>query len=151
MKNLILLATVLLCNVNLFAEEYDYFTFTRADGSEVTLPAIGLKITFNNGMITAINGQETQTVSLANINSMYFSNVAGIRKILSSDNAINVSNHQLFVTSKKGADITVTNMLGMVVCRCVSTSDNEQAVGGWLPEGVYIVKIDDQTLKVMVK
>ncbi len=151
MKNLLLLATVLLCSIGINAEEYDYFTFTKADGSEITLPAIGLKITFNNGMITAVNGQETQTVSLASVNSMYFSNVAGIREFLSSDNAVHVNNHQLFVTSKKGTDITVTNMMGMVVCRCVSTSDGEQAVGGWLPEGVYIVKTGEQAIKVMVK
>ncbi|MCD8291231.1 MAG: DUF6383 domain-containing protein [Prevotella sp.] len=151
MKNLLLLAIILLCSICIHAEEYESFTFTETDGTEITLPAIGLRITFNNGMITAINGQETQTVSLVNVNSMHFSNATAISKIFSSDYAVNVNNHQLFVTSPIGSDITVTNIMGMMVCHSVSTSDNEQAVGGWLPEGIYIVKTGERTLKVMVK
>ncbi len=151
MKNLLLLAVFLLCCISLHAEEYQSLTFTNIDGSEITFPAIGTKITFNNGIITVVNGQETQTISLANVSSMHFTNASAIRKVLSSDYAVNVSDHHLSVTSPKGTDITVTNALGMTVCHSISTNDGEQTVGGYLPSGVYIVKTGEQTLKVLVR
>ncbi|MCD8296003.1 MAG: T9SS type A sorting domain-containing protein [Prevotella sp.] len=151
MKNLLLLAILFLCSIGIHGEEYATFTFMKADGTEVTLPAVGLRITFNNGMITAVNGQDTETVSLADVNTMFFSNATAITKILSPDYAVNVSGHQLLITSPIGTDITVANTLGMVVCRSISTSDGEQTIGGSLPSGVYIVNLSGQTLKVMVR
>ncbi len=153
MKKLLLTAFIVFFSIHSFAEGYDTLTFTKADGTEITLPAIGLKFTFDDGMIVITSGQSVQTIELANVNSMYFSNPSTsiYRSFLSSEYSVKVKNHQLFVTAPQATDITITSVSGVNVGRYVSNGNAEEAVGGWIPSGIYIVKTGEQTFKVVVR
>lgn len=56
------------------ADGTDYLTFRQADGSEISVPSAGLKITFNNGQLVAQSaGQADLTLPVAALQAMFFS------------------------------------------------------------------------------
>ena len=78
-KHFLTIAATLAFAANAQAQKADYLTFQTTDGTEKSITASGLKITFKNGMLTASNGTDTQTFSLPLLSRMFFSATDGRR------------------------------------------------------------------------
>ena len=59
------------------AETYNYLKFTKTNGSTVTYSVEGLKLTYDATNVTVTNVDGTNTIALAEVQDMYFSNEAG--------------------------------------------------------------------------
>ena len=75
MKRLLLTFSALMIGAGAtMADGTAYLTFRQADGSEISVPSAGLKITFNNGQLVAQSaGQADLTLPVAALQAMFFS------------------------------------------------------------------------------
>lgn len=114
------------------ADGLPYFSFQTSSGETTTLSVTGLKITFSEGNIVATNSDGASfTTSVAALAKMYFSATAtGIDAVAES-------------TIAEG---DIYNVQGVRVRR----TDEMGEVRG-LPEGVYVVRQNGKTRKVLVK
>lgn len=78
MKRMLLTFSALMLGAGAtMADGTDYLTFRQADGSEISVPSAGLKITFNNGQLVAQSaGQADLTLPVAALQAMFFSATA---------------------------------------------------------------------------
>lgn len=123
------------------AQSYSYLTLRKTVGDETSLKAEGLKITFSNGQLVATNGEETVSVPLSDMGSMFFS--AQPTAIASTSVAkgfeASIVNGKLHASVPAGVEVKVYNIDGRLM-----------PASGLLP-GVYVVKAGSQTLKVMAR
>lgn len=75
MKRMLLTFSALMLGAGAtMADGTDYLTLRQADGSEISVPSAGLKITFNNGQLVAQSaGQTDLTLPVAALQAMFFS------------------------------------------------------------------------------
>lgn len=116
------------------AADYDYLIIKQNDGTETALSSAPLKITFANGNLVAVSPSGTTTMPLGSLSSMYFSTTAtdGIESVGQSGEA---------------QAATVANMAGVVIARGASVAEATRR----LAPGLYIVKTDKDTKKILVK
>lgn len=121
------------------AQSLDYLTFRTADGTEQSLTAVGLKLTFSDGQLVATGNGETTTFSLTDLSSMFFSQTATSIAGITDANAtkVDIVNGQLKVTAPAGSRISIHSL------------DGRQANSNNLPKGVYLVRVNNQTFKVL--
>ena len=105
------------------ADDYPYLTFETQDGTTQSVAVSGLTLTIADGNLIAANGTET----------LFASEATSIDEL----------------TSKLPADgvAEVFTLAGV----SLGQYDSLQAVRAALQQGVYIIKVNGQTLKVMVK
>lgn len=120
----------LLCALYLGARaaDYNYLVFTLNDGSEQTIVANGLNITFTDGNLVAATASETlATIPLATLQKMQFSesNTTGISD-LPTDGDDDIK--------------AIYDLQGRMM-----------PLDTQLPKGTYIVKTSRRTIKVHVK
>lgn len=132
-KFILLLALIATFSTNVFADDYQYLTFLKSDGSSLSVTAEGLKITFVDGNLVATQGGQTTTIALTDLNKMYFT---------SESTAINEAS-----IAGKQQPFTVVSVSGMTVGRFNSAEEMNQQ----LPRGIYIVKQDGKSTKVIVQ
>jgi len=104
---------------------YTYLTFETTDGEKISVPASSLSLTISGTTLTA----GSQSFTLSNLSKMYFSN---------ADETTGIS-EALKVDSEEFASATFYDLQGHKVSK-------EQ-----MRRGVYIVKTNSRTYKIMVK
>ena len=115
------------------ADDYPYLTFETQDGTTQSVAVSGLTLTIADGNLIATSGTETLTLALSDLTKMYFASEA-----TSIDE----------LTTKLPADgvAEVYTLAGVSLGqRTLNTLHST------LDAGVYIIKVNGQTLKVMVK
>lgn len=132
-KILLLVALIATFATNVFADDYQYLTFAKSDGTTMSVEAQGLKITFSDGNLVATQGGETTTIALTDLTKMYFSSEkTGIESI---------------AAPAKDALYNVVSVSGVGVGQFRSTEE----INSQLPRGIYIVKKDGKSTKVIVR
>lgn len=114
------------------AADYDYLTFQLQDGTEQSVAVSGLRLTFSNGVLTAVNAATSQTITLSQLSKMYFSATTGVQEISSVSSA---------------AVLDVYSASGMYMGRYADA----QTLKSSLPAGMYVIKTDGTTYKTVVK
>lgn len=79
MKRILILFFVLLAagaTSQVGAQTYKYMTFKQTDGAQVSLPADGLRLTFEGDKLVAVASGTTQSFSLVALSSMRFTEEA---------------------------------------------------------------------------
>ncbi len=138
-KTLILLLT-LMPALGMMAQSLDYITFRTTNGTERSMTAVGTTITFKDGQITATNGADKATWSLNDLSTMFFSAQAtSIESATIQPVAVAIINGQLQVTAPAGSSVSVY------------TADGRLISGNNLNKGIYIVRVNQQTFKVLAK
>ena len=126
MKNILLLLTILVGTLTAQAGDYTYLTFESTDGAKVSVDVSSLPVTINLDNSTLTIGN--QTFVLADLSKMYFSTsdetTTGIKEITSAtlDEATDIYDLQ-------GHKVTKEQM----------------------KKGVYIVKTNNRTYKMVVR
>lgn len=135
------------------ADAFTYLNLTKADNSQVSLKADGLKITFADGNLVVENDGEKQSFSLGDITSFLFSDTKanGVDDI--SQTAVSAVGVQgaIKIVAPAGSHVEVFNLLGSKVLTTTLKADGATIVGNSLAQGVYVVRISSRTFKVLVK
>ena len=123
MKKIVIILMALVGALSVQAEEYTYLTFETTDGEKASVPVSSLSLTMSGNTLTA----GSQTFTLSNLSKMYFSN---------SDETTAIEE----VTTATLDEITdIYDLQGHRV-----TKDQ-------MKRGVYIVKTQSRTYKMIVK
>ena len=126
MKKSMLLFMALIGAMNVQAEDFSYLTFEMTDGAKASVSVASLTLSINGNTLTA----GSQTFTLANLSRMYFSatdeTTTGIEEIESDKLLIDGSTE---IYDLKGRKISKTEM----------------------KKGVYIVKTQNKTYKIIVR
>lgn len=129
-----LLAIILSGTVAAHAADYQYLNIEKTDGTAQSLTAVGLSIYFEDGRLVATNGSETATFALTDISSMFFSNSKDVTAIADISSVTD------------DGEATVYDLTGRQVAE-----GRMQDVKMQLHKGIYIVKLNSNSLKVQVK
>ena len=111
------------------AGDYKYLTVESSDGTTSTLLTAGLKITFTDNQLVATNGSDNKTFDLSQLKVMRFSKTgesSGIKAIETTNASIQNADA---IYDLRGRQVSPTN----------------------IGKGLYIVKKDNRTYKVIIK
>ena len=123
MKKIVIILMALVGALSVQAEEYTYLTFETTDGEKASVPVSSLSLTMSGNTLTA----GSQTFTLSNLSKMYFSN---------SDETTAIEE---VTTATLDETTDIYDLQGHRV-----TKDQ-------MKRGVYIVKTQSRTYKMIVK
>jgi len=132
MNKILATLSIILIASTIQADDYPYLTFSRNDGSEQSITAIGTTISFAGGELTAKNGNEQLSISLVDLCKMFFSDTTGIRDEVSMP-----TSQSIHIYTLSGVDMGI-----------YSTIDSARS---HLASGIYIIKSGNQTYKITIK
>ena len=133
MKRFILsISLSLAAALSVCAGDYDYLVFVKTSSPAQAVTALGTTITFADGNMQVVSNGETTTIPLSEISEMYFSSTSGI-----SD--LNVASDDITVG--------VYTPSGQLVTTFQSIDDVKKQ----LPRGMYIIRQNGETRKIVVK
>ncbi len=153
MKKIFTIFCVLLASVMMHANHYTTFSFERANGSTEHLPAVGTKITFSSSAVSAVSVSVSSNILLSQVAYMYFSDSdanVGVDNVALRDVRLVSVDGAILLTAPAGMAVHVMNITGQTIATLVSTGD-EQTIASALAEGVYMVQIEGQTIKTIVR
>lgn len=133
MKRFLLLVSAFLSMAFANADTYPYLAFQKNDGTTVSVGVESLSMTFSGGRLSVSNGTETYELTVADLNKMYFSTekISGVSDVIAGDDGA----LQVF---------TLTGInLGLY--------ENAEALYNSVQPGIYIVKTDSKTQKLVVR
>ena len=111
------------------AGDYKYLTVESSDGTMSTLLTAGLKITFTDNQLVATNGSDNKTFDLNQLKAMRFSKTGESSDIKTIETASASFQDADAIYDLRGRQVSPTN----------------------IGKGLYIVKKDNRTYKVIIK
>lgn len=136
MKKTVLLVLGLVGTVMAHADDYTYLTFLDSNGTEQSVTATELVITFSNGQLIATdNSGKVTTIALSELNKMYFSN---------RTTAIDGTEAE---DSMKSQEVEVYTLEGTPI----GNFENIQQARTTLQKGIYVAKTASQAIKVAIQ
>lgn len=142
MKRIYLSLMLLLGVTTASAQNYDYLILQENSGNATGLKIDGLKLTFDKGNLVAQNAEGTKTIALADMQKMYFSsNLTSVGSVTNGDvkDLVTVENGTLKVNAPADAKVAVYSV------------DGRQVKPGKLTTGTYVVRVNNKSVKVLVK
>ena len=127
MKKILILLTMLVGMLAAQAEDYTYLTFETTDGAKASVSVEGLTLSISGTTLTV----GSQSFTLTNLSKMYFSTT--------DETSTTGISEELRVNSEEFATATFYDLSGKMV-------DKSQ-----LSKGVYIVKTNSRTYKMVVR
>ena len=151
MKHYYLITAFLFASLAVKAVDYNFLVVALQDGSEQALPVNGLTLVFSDDVLTAQTESEKVTFPQSALSRMYFSET----ELNSIDDAtatepvtIRVVDRMVQVSAKPGSKVVIANMGGMLIDRYVVASG---PVNTPLRPGLFVVKVDNKSVKVHIK
>ncbi len=116
------------------ADSYPYLTFQKSDGTTVSMESASLVMTFSDGKLIASNGTDSQELTVADLSKMYFSEIGatGIQDVDVSD---------------ADGEVEVFSLQGVSYGKFSTV----QSFLNTAEPGVYIVKVNGKSQKIMVR
>ena len=142
MKRIYLSLMLLLGVTTASAQNYDYLILQENSGNATGLKIDGLELTFDKGNLVAQNAEGTKTIALADMQKMYFSsNPTSVGSVTNGDvkDLVTVENGTLKVNAPADAKVAVYSV------------DGRQVKPGKLTTGTYVVRVNNKSVKVLVK
>ncbi len=133
-KKFLFLIGTCLYGVMAHADSYPYFSFQKSDGTTVTMEASSLTMTFSDGKLIASNGTDSQELTVSDLLKMYFS----------EDGATGIQNVEI---SDLDGEVEVFSLQGI----SFGTFSTLQSFRNTAEPGVYIVKVNGRSQKIMVR
>ncbi len=116
------------------ADSYPYLTFQKSDGTTVSMESASLVMTFSDGKLIASNGTDSQELTVADLSKMYFSETGatGIQDVEVAD---------------ADGEVEVFSLQGVSYGKFSTV----QSFLNTAEPGVYIVKVNGKSQKIMVR
>ena len=146
MRNLWCFGLFLLLSVSVKAD----WVVVSQSGSQATAVSKVSCIRFENGqMITRYTDATTSTVAISNVKKCYFGTISGIQGV-SEENTVlaGIFDGQLVPV---GSLLQVSTLGGMLMINQTVTDGYVKPILDTLPKGVYIVRLNDQSIKIEKK
>ena len=125
------------------AQSYDYLTFQKQDGTEISLTSTHLKMTFVGNILQVSNGTDSYTAPLSEMKQMFFSaQPTGVWSASMMDNMLKaeiVGGH-LITNAPVGSRVSILALDGRLL-----------SADAYLVKGTYLVRINNTTLKVVAQ
>lgn len=155
MKYFLFLAAFLLTGVAVEADNYNYLMFQTTGGATTYLNAAGTKIVFTNGQLVATSGTESATFNLSELSYMVFTtskdgSTNSISNIETASYGVHAADGSIVISGNGSQNVSICNVSGALVAKGM-TSGGTTTFGDNLAAGVYIVKVNGQTSKIVVK
>ena len=113
MKRISILAAFLLLAAGAKAQTYSYLTFQQTDGTQKSLTANGLKITFSGNTLTATSAEGTTTLPLTGLTKMFFaSEVSGVLNPTGGQTLVTIGEGSISVLAPVGTTFVCTPLAG---------------------------------------
>ena len=125
------LAVAVATTITANAENYDFLTIQKMDGTAVSFNSTDLTITFADGNLIASQGGQQTTFELIKLSKMFFSSTTDV---------------QIFST-----DAVETGDVFDLQGRRIASKIRLKDLQNQLPKGVYIVKNGQKNVKMTVK
>lgn len=153
MKQFSLTLILALLSLSGMAQRLDYLTLRATDGSMQSVKIdVGTVITFKDGVMTATTADAIQSFNLTDISSFFFSAEPTAINLLEMSKAkVSLSANQLSVHGPQAATVQVFAANGQLVAAFTKSTAHAEVFGVNLPSGVYVVKVNGQTSKLMVR
>ena len=137
-KTQFLLTLVAACATTTLADEYKYpyLIVTASDGTETTLNAAALEITFADGKLVAKSGDGTTQLTLADLASMHFSETEGAKPEVDAVSTLNTA-----------AEVKVYTTSGIYI----GTFESMAKAKASLKKGLYVVSVNNTNLKLNIR
>lgn len=126
MKRL-LLSAAMLGSLAANAEVFPYLAFQTSDGTVQAVSVESLTITMSDGKLIATNASGTKTFTLSELSSMYFTSEATAIESIENEKLRNGENEEVYSLS------------------------GQKMSNGQMPRGIYVVKQNGKTRKIVVK
>lgn len=136
------------------AQSLDYLTLQTTDGAQTSFPIDGLKLYVQGQQLLAKSGAAQTAFELAALQKMFFAatSTSGIGNgALAEAVSTEPGENGLTVTAPRGAVVAVYAADGRLSARYVKTREGRETLGQSLAAGVYVVKVGEETFKVMAR
>ena len=146
----LLLSALLALSTSALADDYQYLTVTQSTGGDRSFAVSNIqKITFDaTNMVLHLSDGTTQSLALAGLSKMFFSDGQTGIATRQTASKMQFSDGVLRATVAPGELISIYNMKGEQV---FSTNESGTFDLTTLIKGVYIVKVGNETRKVVNK
>ncbi len=152
MKKTLLSLALLTGWVGAGATDYTTLAFRHTDGTVSYMAADGLDMAFSGGSLVATNTDASLTMQLSTLEAMYFSTTTtGISAATADGRRVRSGLGCIMVTGRAGDEVRVYDTAGTLRGKRTLSSSQPAAVTENLPSGVYIVRVGDETTKILVK
>ena len=152
MKRVLFSIAVLLACLSAQAQSFDYLTFRAADGTERSMSIDGLRITFADGQLQAVNNSESFSTSLAGLSQMFFTETpTAIKGVAAEAVHLSFDGGLLRVNAPQGRKVCIYGADGRLVSQHVKQADGAEQIPLTLLRGVYIVNVNGVTTKLTVR
>lgn len=148
------MAMLLTISATAMADDYAYLNVTQTDGGENSFTVSKIsKITFSStNMIVTLTDGTTSELPLASLNKMFFTDEStGIASLTTNGSQISLSDGTLHVNAPKGSVVSLYNMEGKMLRTVTAQGEDTQISVSGLTKGVYIIKVGNQSKKIMNK
>ena len=143
----------LLLATSVSAQRLDYLTFRLLNGNEQSLNiSSGAVLTFaNDKLITQCDGQ-TVEIATADLNALFFSaEPTSINAVATAVVKAQFTGGNLQVTAPAGSIVKVYNLDGRSVATLKKSTNGNERFSLPLRKGVYVVRIGQQTFKLLAQ
>lgn len=124
----------------------------EAEGTESVFSLDNLqRITFANGNIQIVQTNGTTTpFSIALINKLFFGEPTQIEKVLMNSNELvqYSTSDEIQVNCKAGETITLYGIGGNIILTQRQSADGGAISIAQLPKGIYLLRVNNQTVKI---
>ena len=134
MKRLFLILSVMASTALAIAGDYIYLTLRTANGGETPLVVDNRRLTVSNGQLVATNSDGSVTFPLSELRVMYFSNDASG---ISTD----------IVSMPNDGAVEVYTTSGVLVGSYASLTEAKAT----MKRGIYVIKTNDKTFKIVLQ
>ena len=103
MKKAIIILLIAVASLSASAEIYSYLKFIKTDGTTLTCPVDGLKLTYDSNNVYISHSEGEEEIALSSLVSMCFSNEnpqdTGLRGDVNSDGAVNITDVNVVIAA----------------------------------------------------
>lgn len=152
MQRIFTLAAFLLLTMGAKAQTYSYLTFQHTDGTQKSLTANGLKITFSGNTLTATSMEGTTTLALTDLSKMFFtSEVSGVLNPTDGQTLVTIGERSVSVSAPVGTTIRVYTTDGRLLTTFRKRWNGTEEICAGLERGLYLVSVGSVTSKVYIR
>ena len=147
------LIVTLLAVTTLSAQRLDYLTLRLLNGSEQSLNiSQGATLTFTGDKLVAQADNKQTEFTLADLSTLFFTaEPTGINDVTNTAVRATFSGNTLLITAPAGSNVSVYNLDGRAVATLKKSTNGNERFTLPLSKGVYVVRIGQQTFKLLAQ
>lgn len=151
----VFLYVALLVATTVSAQRLDYLTFRLLNGSEYSVNiASGATITFTDTSIdiTTEASEPSLSFALANLSTLFFSATpTGITNVAKAEVNASFNNGALQVVAPAGSKVGVYSLDGRTIAVLKKSTDGNERFSLPLNKGIYVIRVDQQSFKILAQ